>query len=183
VRTVPAIALLAVLLSATAADGSITLRRSQADGRKLDAVIVREPLSNVAKSLQFYLPQRIQLLVSGDPLVTYRGRSIAPDTLLRVIAQSAGVTVALEDDRYWLRDVKRVAGVTLDVKDEDVRVILKEMQKQCGIRNLVLDKEVQGRATFLFTDVPCRTAFNTVLATFGLRFSDSYANNLVTVGK
>lgn len=160
----------------------MTIRRSEGDGKKLDVTVVREPLSKVAKALQFYMTQRIQLLVSADPLVTYRGREITADAALRLVARSAGVTVAFEDDRYWLRDAKRTAGVTLDVKDEDVRVILKSMQQQCGIRNLVIDNDVQGKGTFLFNDVPCRQAFDTVLATFGLRFSDSYANNLVSVG-
>ena len=49
-------------------------------------------------------------------------------------------------------------SVTLDVKDEDVVVILKSMQKQCGIKNLVIDKEVQGKGTFIFHDLPCERA-------------------------
>jgi type II secretory pathway component HofQ len=59
-------------------------------------------------------------------------------------------------------------AVTLDVKDEDVRVILKSMQKQCAIRNLVIDPNVSGNGTFFFKDVPCGTAFDTVLSTLGL---------------
>ena len=52
-------------------------------------------------------------------------------------------------------------SVDLDVKDEDVVVILKSMQKQCGIKNLVIDKEVQGKGTFIFRDLPCERAFDT----------------------
>ena len=37
--------------------------------------------------------------------------------------------------------------------------------------------------TFLFTDIPCETAFRTVLASFGLRISDSYANDLIAVAR
>jgi hypothetical protein len=183
VKTAPAIALLAAFFLATSVEASMTVRRSQTDGKKLDVTIVREPLSNVTKALQFYLPERIELVVSGDPLVTYRGRELTPDTALRLVAQSAGITVNVEHDRYWLRDMKRTTGVTLDVKDEDVRVILKSMQQQCGIRNLVIDNDVQGKGTFLFTDVPCAMAFRTVLASFGLRISDSYANDLIAVAK
>jgi type II secretory pathway component GspD/PulD (secretin) len=59
--------------------------------------------------------------------------------------------------------------VTLDVKDEDVRVILKSMQKQCGIRNLIIDKEVSGKASLVyFHDVPCSAAFRTIFRQFGL---------------
>ncbi len=58
--------------------------------------------------------------------------------------------------------------VTLDVKDEDVHVILKSMQQQCAIKNLVIDPNVSGKGTFFFKDVPCGTAFDTVLSTMGL---------------
>ena len=41
--------------------------------------------------------------------------------------------------------VREKSTVTLDVKDEDVRDILKSMQKQCGIKNLAIDPQVAGR--------------------------------------
>ena len=58
--------------------------------------------------------------------------------------------------------------VTLDVKDEDVREILQSMKEQCGIRNLLVDKDVQGKGMVYFRDVPCETAFRTVFHQFGL---------------
>lgn len=58
--------------------------------------------------------------------------------------------------------------VTLDVKDEDVRVILQSMKQQCAIRNMLVDKDVAGRGTIYFREVPCRTAFKVVLRQFGL---------------
>lgn len=58
--------------------------------------------------------------------------------------------------------------VTLDVKDEEIHVILKSMQKQCAIKNLVVDPGVSGSGTFFFHDVPCRTAFDVVLRTMSL---------------
>ena len=69
--------------------------------------------------------------------------------------------------------------VTLDVKDGDARVILKDMQKQCGIRNLVIDPDVQGNGTFYFREVPCETAFRAVFRTLGL--TGQVEPNLVTV--
>ncbi len=66
-------------------------------------------------------------------------------------------------------------GVTLDVKDADVHDVLKSIQKQCGIRNLIIDPGVTGSGTFLFHDVPCRTAIDTVLKTTGLA-ATSYGN-------
>ena len=58
--------------------------------------------------------------------------------------------------------------VTLDVKDEEIHSILKSMQKQCAIKNLVVDPGVSGNGTFYFHEVPCRTAFDVVLRTMGL---------------
>jgi len=59
-------------------------------------------------------------------------------------------------------------GVTLDVKDEDIHVILKSMQQQCAVKNLVIDPDVSGKGTFFFRDVPCARAFDVVLSTMGL---------------
>jgi type II secretory pathway component GspD/PulD (secretin) len=71
--------------------------------------------------------------------------------------------------------------VTLNVKDADVREILGSMQKQCGIRNLIIDPQVQGIAgTFVFHALPCRTAFDTVFRTFGLK-AISYDSSVVAV--
>ena len=59
-------------------------------------------------------------------------------------------------------------SVTLDVKDEDIHVILKSMQQQCAVKNLVIDPDVAGKGTFFFHDVPCARAFDVVLRTMGL---------------
>jgi hypothetical protein len=77
---------------------------------------------------------------------------------------------------------KKPLTVTLDVKDEDIDKILKSMKQQCQIRNLVIDRDVQGKGTFLFNNVPCRTAFDIVFRTMGLASVD-YGNSVVTVGK
>jgi type II secretory pathway component GspD/PulD (secretin) len=71
-------------------------------------------------------------------------------------------------------------GVTLDVKDADVHVVLKSIQKQCGIRNLVIDPGVTGSGTFLFHDVPCKQALDTVLVVNRLS-AKTYANSVVAV--
>jgi hypothetical protein len=69
--------------------------------------------------------------------------------------------------------------VTLDVKDGEARVILESMQKQCGIRNMVIDPEVQGSGTFYFREVPCETAFRVVFRVMGL--TGQVEPNIVTV--
>jgi hypothetical protein len=71
-------------------------------------------------------------------------------------------------------------GVTLDVKDADVHVILKSIQKQCGIRNLVIDPGITGSGTFLFHNVPCKVALDTVLRVNGLA-AKMYSSSVVAV--
>jgi len=71
-------------------------------------------------------------------------------------------------------------GVTLDVKDADVHVVLKSIQKQCAIKNLVIDPGVTGSGTFLFHNVPCNVALDTVLRMNGLA-AKSYSSNVVAV--
>jgi len=71
-------------------------------------------------------------------------------------------------------------GVTLDVKDADVHVVLRSIQKQCGIRNLVIDPGVTGSGTFLFHNVPCKVALDTVLRVNGLA-AKTYSSSVVAV--
>ena len=71
------------------------------------------------------------------------------------------------------------ATVSLDVKDADVRDVLRSMQKQCGIKNLLIDREVQGATTLLFREVPCKTAFKVVFAQHSL--TGQVEQNVTTV--
>jgi type II secretory pathway component GspD/PulD (secretin) len=71
-------------------------------------------------------------------------------------------------------------AVTLDVKDTDLIVVLRSMQKQCGIRNLVIDPDVKGTVSRLkFNEVPCDNAFKVVFGQFGL--TGQVEQNVTTV--
>ena len=71
--------------------------------------------------------------------------------------------------------------VTLDVKDAEVRDVLQSLKTQCGIKNMIIDREVGGsRATFYLRDVPCETAFRAVFRTFNLA-AEPQPNSLVRV--
>ena len=70
--------------------------------------------------------------------------------------------------------------VTIDVKDADVHIVLKSIQTQCGIPNMVIDPGVTGSGTFLFHDLPCDVALRTVLRTTGLAVK-SYSSSVVAV--
>ena len=71
-------------------------------------------------------------------------------------------------------------AVTIDVKDEDIRDILKSMQEQCGVKNLLIDKEVSGKGTFILRDIPCTRAFDIVARTMSLAY-DIEPNSVVNV--
>lgn len=71
-------------------------------------------------------------------------------------------------------------NVTIDVKDAEAVEILRSMQKQCGIRNLMIDPQVKGKGTFYFREVPCRQAWNIVLRTLGFEAA-VYTNSIVAV--
>jgi len=171
--------LAALLLVASPAFASISVRRSPYAAKKVDVYIVGEKLTDALDSLEMYLPQRVDILVGTDPVVTYRAREVAPETALRALVKAAHVDLVEEDERYFVHNPGE-PSVTLDVKDADVHDILKSLQRQCGVKNLMIDPTVQGSGTFLFTDVPCRQAFDVVLRTMGLA-AETYSNNIVHV--
>ena len=73
--------------------------------------------------------------------------------------------------------------VTMDVKDMETRKILKEMQKQCAVKNLIVDPDVpEEKGTFKFTNVSCSTAFKVVFRSLRLD-SVTYSNALVNISK
>ena len=84
------------------------------------------------------------------------------------IALLAGLLVLAP---FVARAEEKEPVVDLDVKDEDIRVVLQSMKEQCGIKNLLIDKEVSGKAMFYFHDVPCSQAFDIVARTMGLAYA------------
>lgn len=171
--------LVLLLLVSSPAFASISVRRSPYAAKKIDVYIAGEKLTDTLGALEMYLPKRVDILLGEDPVVTYRRKEVAPEAALREIVKSAKVELIEEDQRYWIHSPGE-PSVTLDVKDAGIHEILKSMQRQCGIRNLMIDPQVQGSGTFLFTDVPCRQAFDVVLRTMGLA-AQTYSNNIVRV--
>ena len=70
--------------------------------------------------------------------------------------------------------------VTIDVKDAEAVDILKNMQKQCGVKNLMIDPQVKGKGTFYLVDVPCRQAWSVVIRSLGFD-ARVYTNSIVRV--
>ena len=102
--------------------------------------------------------------------------------LLLLLALPAAAATEKRIDGEGQRPVPLAEGkVTIDVKDAEARVILQELRKQCGVKNLMIDPDVKGTGTFLFKDVPCSQAWPIVLRSMGLD-SRIYTNSVVTVG-
>ena len=88
--------------------------------------------------------------------------AVRPLVLILALALAAAASAAPKPK-------PKTRTVTLDVKDAEPRDVLKDMQKQCGIRNLIIDPDVpRTSASFYFREVPCDTAFRVVLRTYGL---------------
>lgn len=104
---------------------------------------------------------------------------ILPLILSAALAVSASAATKQEKKKTAKKPQPRT--VSLDVKDAEARDVLRAMQKQCGIRNLIVDPEVQGSGTFFFRDVPCEQAFPIVLRTMGL--AGSMEGNLMHVDR
>ena len=106
-------------------------------------------------------------------------RAAAVILMLAAVPAVAATSKRLDAPRAIVRPAERT--VTLDFKDAEAKVVLKEMQKQCGIKNLVIDPGVEAKTTVLFTNVPCKQAFGVVLRSMGLD-AKIYSSNMVNVG-
>jgi type II secretory pathway component GspD/PulD (secretin) len=170
---------LLIALAVGSAPAAVTVRPSSRTRGRIDIVATHAPLAEVTRALERYLAQPVSVDAVGERLVTYVANDIAPSQALTGVAAAAHAVI---DRSHGL--VLREAGeptVTLDVKDEDIRIILKSVQRQCGIRNLIVDPDVAGSGTFLFDRVPCHTALNAILKTMGLgHYSDS--SDVIAVG-
>ena len=168
----------ALLLSSISAQAGISVARSQTMPRTIDVAIAHQPLSVAVRALELYLRKPVEIESSGDPEVSFSARGVRPEAALAALALSGGAKVVEERERTVIRSAGPL--VTLDVKDAEIKVILRSFKEQCGIRNLVVDPGVTGSGTFLLRDVPCRTAFRVVFGMMGLRASYE-PNSVVTV--
>jgi type II secretory pathway component GspD/PulD (secretin) len=165
---------LLIVLAAGSARADVTVRRSARTRGHVDIVATRAPLAEVARALEPYLGRPVTVDAGRERRVTYAANDIVPASALAGVAAAAHIVV---DNSHGL--VLREAvepAVTIDVKDADIRTILKTVQRQCGMRNLIIDPDVAGSGTFLFNRVPCALALDTILTTMGLgRYSESSA--------
>jgi hypothetical protein len=151
-----------------AADSAFKLTAEQKSGRPLYTLVAtRAPLHLVVKEVSKQTGTLIEVERSRQNLtINVVIVDASEQRLLSRLAEEAGLRVA---PGRVIRLQLAEPTAALDVKDEDVRVILASLRKQCAIRNLVIDPEVSGQGTFLFRDVPCSEAFSVVFASLGLR--------------
>lgn len=167
-RTGTCALLLLVAGVATASAGwfQVTPLKGRGD-RRLRLVASDASTVAIVARLQRELDRRVLLDFEGDRMVSVHVNRATPPETLQALARAAGLTLVVSASTFTLRDASELT-LTLDVKDADVRFIMREVKQQCGIKNMILDPEVKGTGTFLFDEVPCRLAIRTILASLGL---------------
>jgi hypothetical protein len=103
---------------------------------------------------------------AAERTVSVSLQAVEPLRVLREVAIANRLFLVERQGRFGL--MKSEPKVTLDVKDGEVRAILRELRLQCGVRNLMVDPAVAGAGTVLFNEVPCGDAFQVVFSIFGL---------------
>lgn len=162
-----------------AREGEIMIRKVAPSSSLVAITAEKASLRGLLASLALHLPERVVVELDGDRVVTYKARSVQPDSALAAIASRAGL-VADRRDRSWVVLDPKELAVTIDVKDEPIANILRSVQKQCGIRNLMIDPDVQGSGTFLFREVRCGVALATIFRSMGLT-AESYPSSVLRV--
>ena len=148
-------------------DGTVELTLERAGLRQAAGVL----------SLRIGVPVMVE---APDREVSRRIARATPEEALDELVRSEGLVASREKGRIVIRERGFEPVVTIDVKDGEIASILREVATQCGIRNLVLDREVQGKGTFLFQDVPCEAAFRAIFSSMGLA-ADRELNSLIHV--
>jgi len=172
-------ALAAFVLAAAALPVMATVSIHRAGANAINVIIRDEPLSVAVDAIAPMLTKKVRIVIGSDPIVNVREERTTAIGALQSIVRAAKLQLSDEKGVWTIRNASEPL-ITLDVKDTEVREILAAMQKQCGIRNVIVYPSVNGTGTFKFRDVPCRTAFNVVTSTLSLRI-DEYENGLVAV--
>ena len=171
----------AILLAATSLSaGNVVVRKISTSNTLVSVSAERASLRALVSSISLHIPEAVLLEFPGDRLISYRSASMEPRAALRAVTSKAGLELRWRD-RGWIVTDSKEPSVTIDVKDEPIVSILKNVQKQCGIRNLMIDRDVQGKGTFLFREVPCSIALRTIFRSLGLE-GEVHPNSLVRVG-
>ncbi|HVR42440.1 MAG TPA: hypothetical protein VMS56_03255 [Thermoanaerobaculia bacterium] len=154
------------VLSASASGETMRIVAGRSEPVTLTIELREASLSRALGVVAMHLGKPVEIR-AADRKVTLEARGIGPAAAVSAIAAAAGLE-AVETTRAWTVRDPGDPTVTLDVQDGDARAILRELARQCGVRNLMIDPEVAGRGTFLLREVPCRLALPIVLDSLGL---------------
>jgi hypothetical protein len=159
------LALLALPVAESRAGEAIRIFRSSVPG----AITVDARSASVAavgRAISLHLDRPV-VSRAAERRVSVTLRNMPPLGALEEFALQYGLALEVRRDAYILSD-RAEKTLTLDVKDAEAADILRSVQRQCGIRNLMIDPDVRGSGTFLFRDVPCGVAIDTILQSLGL---------------
>lgn len=149
-------------------------------GTRVDVTLVDAPARGALEALAMRAGETVSFEAVDRP-VSLAVRGLDPVIAMQRVARAAKLTLEREGIRWIVRDPAEPV-LSLDVKDADVREIIREIRAQCGIRNVMIDPNVEGKGTFLFDRVPCSIAIRTVFASLGLD-AEVHAGSMVRVGE
>lgn len=127
--------------------------------------VVERPLRDVIAYIQEKTEVNLVLTKEAEEIpVTVKLRNLPWREALDVVAERAGAQV---DERSPnLIRIEKPPRVTFDFENADVRVIIKAIADTAGA-NIVIGKEVEGQISLTLTDIPWRTALDTIVKTLG----------------
>ncbi|HXI11942.1 MAG TPA: hypothetical protein VNM92_04775 [Thermoanaerobaculia bacterium] len=169
-----------ILIPLTAVADTAVVRKVPNSRNLLSISAERASVRELIASISHHIPESVVLEFPSDRTVSYRSAAVEPRAALRAVTKKAGLELRW-GRRGWVVADPKEPTVTIDVKDEPVVSILKNVQKQCAIRNLMIDPDVQGTGTFLFREVPCSIALRTIFRSLGLQ-GEVHPGSLVRVG-
>jgi type II secretory pathway component GspD/PulD (secretin) len=174
------LAALIVTVFATIVSAGTSFRLTAAGDGKVDLDAEGASLQATVQAVGMKLRLPVVLDQEEDREVTLRVHGVTPLQALYAVAAASGLQVLSEGEGYVLRDPLE-PRVSLDVKEVEAETILHSVARQCGIRNLLLDKGIGSKGTFLFKDVPCGVAIRTVLKSLALE-GELQPNSILRVG-
>ena len=133
---------------------------------------VRELLARIA----VHTAEPIAIHIAGDRKIDLRLQKVSPARAIERIAAAAGLRVSRAGGAIVVTDPSEPV-LNLDVKNADVRAIFDSVKSQCGIANMMIDREISGEGTFLFRSVPCSEGIRIILSSLGLD-AEAYPNVL-----
>lgn len=159
------------MLSSVASAAPVAISQRVIDGEARYSIRLTGSRSDVASRLSSLLKTRVSIAADAPSSLTLKVDDADARAVLYRLADQNTLFLVESDGGYRLQ--RSEPKVTLDVKDADVRTIMRSVQKQCGIRNLMIDPEVQAEGTFLLSDVPCGAALDVITQSLGLSAAGS----------